>query len=114
MSLNVSMIVIGDEILNGRTKDLNASWLSSFLFSSGLNLLSVRFIKDDKKTLIPETDFEANYKLKNELSINELKWETEDIEVFLKEGSKLKKEQLFELIKTFYIIYYYVFYLYNK
>lgn len=45
--LNVSMIVIGDEILNGRTTDLNGSWLSKFLFKTGLNLSSLRFIHDD-------------------------------------------------------------------
>ena len=47
-SLNVSMIVIGDEILNGRTTDLNGSWLSKYLFKKGLNLSSLRFIRDDK------------------------------------------------------------------
>lgn len=41
------MIVIGDEILNGRTKDLNGSWLAKFLFKKGVELKSVRFIKDD-------------------------------------------------------------------
>lgn len=46
-SLNVSMIVIGDEILNGRTTDLNGSWLSKYLFKRGLNFKSLRFIHDD-------------------------------------------------------------------
>ncbi|MFA6238719.1 MAG: nicotinamide-nucleotide amidohydrolase family protein [Bacteriovorax sp.] len=46
-SLNVSMIVIGDEILNGRTADLNASWLSKFLFKKGLSFKATRFIHDD-------------------------------------------------------------------
>ena len=50
-SLNVSMIVIGDEILNGRTTDLNGSWLSKFLFRKGLNLKSLRFIRDDSKEI---------------------------------------------------------------
>lgn len=45
--LNVSMIVIGDEILNGRTTDLNGSWLSKYLFKEGLNFKSLRFIHDD-------------------------------------------------------------------
>jgi nicotinamide-nucleotide amidase len=44
--LSVTMIVIGDEILNGRTQDLNASWLSKFLFKKGMDLKSVRFIRD--------------------------------------------------------------------
>lgn len=46
-SLNVSMIVIGDEILNGRTTDLNGSWLSKYLFKKGLNFKTIRFIHDD-------------------------------------------------------------------
>ena len=46
-SLSVSMIVIGDEILNGRTTDLNGSWLSKYLFRQGLQLNSLRFIRDD-------------------------------------------------------------------
>jgi nicotinamide-nucleotide amidase len=46
-SLSVSMIVIGDEILNGRTTDLNGSWLSKFLFQKGLMLTSIRFIRDN-------------------------------------------------------------------
>lgn len=45
--LNVSMIVIGDEILNGRTTDLNGSFLSKYLFQKGLNFKSLRFIHDD-------------------------------------------------------------------
>lgn len=47
ISLSVSMIVIGDEILNGRTTDLNGTWLSKFLFRKGLQLKSLRFIRDD-------------------------------------------------------------------
>lgn len=46
-SLSVSMIVIGDEILNGRTTDLNGSWLSKYLFKRGLQFKSLRFIRDD-------------------------------------------------------------------
>ena len=45
--LKVSMIVIGDEILNGRTADLNGSWLSKYLFQKGLVFHSLRFIHDD-------------------------------------------------------------------
>lgn len=46
-SLSVSMIVIGDEILNGRTTDLNGSWLSKYLFERGLQFKSLRFIRDN-------------------------------------------------------------------
>lgn len=47
-SLSVSMIVIGDEILNGRTTDLNGTWLSKYLFKRGLQFKSLRFIRDDE------------------------------------------------------------------
>jgi len=46
-SLSVSMIVIGDEILNGRTTDLNGTWLTKYLFKRGLQFKSLRFIRDD-------------------------------------------------------------------
>jgi nicotinamide-nucleotide amidase len=50
-ALSVSMIVIGDEILNGRTTDLNGSWLSKFLFKKGLTFKCLRFIHDDKEEI---------------------------------------------------------------
>lgn len=50
-ALNVSMIVIGDEILNGRTTDLNGTWMSKFLFQKGLHFNALRFIRDDKEEI---------------------------------------------------------------
>ncbi len=50
-SLSVSMVVIGDEILNGRTTDLNGSWLSKFLFKKGLEFKSLRFIRDNAEEM---------------------------------------------------------------
>jgi nicotinamide-nucleotide amidase len=50
--MNVSAIIIGDEILNGRTKDLNASWLTGYLFKQGMNLTSIRFIRDNTEEII--------------------------------------------------------------
>lgn len=49
--MNVSAIIIGDEILSGRTKDLNASWLTTFLFKKGMNLTSIRFIRDNTEEI---------------------------------------------------------------
>lgn len=51
LALSVSMIVIGDEILNGRTTDLNGTWLSKFLFKKGLQLKSLRFIRDNHEEI---------------------------------------------------------------
>ncbi len=45
------MIVIGDEILNGRTTDLNGSFLSKYLFKKGLNFKALRFIHDDEEEI---------------------------------------------------------------
>jgi nicotinamide-nucleotide amidase len=50
-SLNLSMIVIGDEILNGRTTDLNGSWLAKYLFQKGLSLKAIRFVRDNKSEI---------------------------------------------------------------
>ncbi len=41
------MIVIGDEILNGRTSDLNGGWLAQYLFKMGMEFKALRFIHDD-------------------------------------------------------------------
>lgn len=51
ISLNVSMIVIGDEILNGRTADLNGTWLTKYLFKKGLHFKALRFIHDDTEEM---------------------------------------------------------------
>lgn len=47
-NLSVIMLVIGDEILNGRTKDLNASFLTQYLFKVGLHLHKIEFVRDDE------------------------------------------------------------------
>ena len=46
--MKVNAIIIGDEILNGRTKDLNAAWLCDFLFQKGLVINAITFIRDDE------------------------------------------------------------------
>ena len=51
LPLSVSMIVIGDEILNGRTTDLNGSWLSHFLFQKGLEFKALRFVRDNAEEI---------------------------------------------------------------
>lgn len=50
-SCSVSMIVIGDEILNGRTVDANATFLTKYLFKMGLHLASIKFIHDDESDM---------------------------------------------------------------
>lgn len=47
-----AMIVIGDEILSGRTRDINANVLAKALTEHGIALREVRFIPDDQDTIV--------------------------------------------------------------
>ena len=42
-----SMLVIGDELLSGRTQDANMHHLANKLTEIGINLSEARFIRDD-------------------------------------------------------------------
>jgi len=53
MSLfTAGILIIGDEILSGRTQDMNASFIAKKLTSSGINLEEIRVIQDQKKLII--------------------------------------------------------------
>jgi molybdenum cofactor synthesis domain-containing protein len=47
-----AIIVIGDEILSGRTKDKNIGWLAEQLNLLGIHLREARVIADDRQTII--------------------------------------------------------------
>ena len=47
-----AIIVIGDEILSGRTKDKNIAWLAEQLGAQGIQLGEARVISDKKQTII--------------------------------------------------------------
>ena len=47
-----AIIVIGDEILSGRTQDTNSNFIANILIEEGIKLEEVVVIKDDKKTII--------------------------------------------------------------
>ena len=47
-----AIIVIGDEILSGRTKDKNIGWLAEQLTTLGISLKQARVIADDRDTII--------------------------------------------------------------
>ena len=50
MSLfTAGILIIGDEILSGRTQDTNANFIAKNLTSSGIKLEEIRVIQDDKK-----------------------------------------------------------------
>tara|TARA_X000000368_G_scaffold359222_1_gene302450 strand:+ start:153 stop:890 length:738 start_codon:yes stop_codon:yes gene_type:complete len=49
---NAVLIVIGNEILSGRTQDKNINYIAKEFFSHGISLEEVRVIPDIKKTIV--------------------------------------------------------------
>lgn len=47
-----AMLVIGDEILSGRTRDANMHYLANELTKHGVNLCEVRIVSDDRDAII--------------------------------------------------------------
>ena len=47
-----SIIIIGDEILSGRTLDTNTQYIAKELCVAGIDLIETRTIKDDKAKII--------------------------------------------------------------
>ena len=52
VKVNASILIIGNEILSGRTQDTNTSTLATWLNSIGVNVGEVRVIPDVEKTII--------------------------------------------------------------
>ena len=52
MSSIAGIIIIGDEILSGRTKDTNSNWIAKELDSLGVRLMEVNVIPDNKTKII--------------------------------------------------------------
>ena len=51
-----AMLVIGDEILSGRTRDINAHVLAQKLAERGIDLIEVRFVPDARERIIEALD----------------------------------------------------------
>ena len=49
--IKAGLLIIGDEILNGRTIDANGTWLSKFLFSKGIKLASIQICRDNESEI---------------------------------------------------------------
>lgn len=47
-----AMVAIGDELLNGRTRDANVHFLGEWLEARGIDLLEVRFVRDDEASIV--------------------------------------------------------------
>ena len=52
MVSTAGVIIIGDEILSGRTKDTNINWIASELNIIGIRLIEARIICDDISTIV--------------------------------------------------------------
>ena len=50
--VNASILIIGNEILSGRTQDTNTATLAIWLNSIGVNVAEVRVIPDVEKTIV--------------------------------------------------------------
>ena len=50
--INAAIIIIGNEVLSGRTKDLNTSTIALWLNSLGIEVQEVRVIPDNEKVII--------------------------------------------------------------
>ncbi len=52
MDITAGMVVIGEEILSGRTKDKNIGFVADYLTNIGIELKEVRIIGDDETAII--------------------------------------------------------------
>ena len=50
--ITAAIIIIGDEILSGRTKDINTSWLATELNLRGIQVAEVRVVSDKQDAII--------------------------------------------------------------
>src|SRR6516162_10898772 len=50
--VTAALLVIGDEILSGRTKDKNISYIAEYLTTIGIDLREVRVVADDEDAIV--------------------------------------------------------------
>src|SRR5882672_6989289 len=50
--ITAAILVIGDEILSGRTKDKNIGYIAEYLTNIGIDLKEVRVVSDDEDAII--------------------------------------------------------------
>ena len=67
--INAGILIIGNEVLSGRTKDVNTSTLATWLNSLGIKVNEVRVIPDNQETIINTVnELRKKYKDSDELS----------------------------------------------
>lgn len=54
--MKMRLIIIGNELLNGKIQDLNAHWFAQFCFEHNFDLLGVEIIKDSKEDFFSALD----------------------------------------------------------
>ncbi len=54
--ITAAILVIGDEILSGRTKDQNIGWIADHLTAIGIDLKEVRVVGDEEATIVEALD----------------------------------------------------------
>ncbi len=50
--VTAAILVIGDEILSGRTKDKNIGYIAEYLTKIGIDLREVRVVADDEAAIV--------------------------------------------------------------
>src|ERR1700716_749717 len=50
--ITAAILVIGDEILSGRTKDKNIGYIAEYLTNIGIDLKEVRVVSDEEKEIV--------------------------------------------------------------
>ena len=55
--ITAAIIIIGNEVLSGRTKDINTSTLAKWLNSLGIEVREVRIVPDDEIAIIHTVNF---------------------------------------------------------
>jgi molybdenum cofactor synthesis domain-containing protein len=54
--VTAAVLVIGDEILSGRTKDKNIGYIADYLTAIGIDLKEVRVVSDDERAIVDALD----------------------------------------------------------
>jgi molybdenum cofactor synthesis domain-containing protein len=59
--VTAGILVIGDEILSGRTKDKNIGFIAEYLTNIGIDLKEVRVVADEEMTIVYALDLRQRY-----------------------------------------------------